>query len=149
MYSYLVKEAFGVLRPCYSRKLGPFHFIWQSTVAALSYWSLRQWRTRRANIKSWIIASLCKKKKLRQSSWLLLEGVITHQLGHSICKILARWWESANAHNCAAISREYICLSGVSSEYFGRRKNPYIKEHIANFIIPLREIRKCRFLGSV
>lgn len=36
--------------------------------------------------------------------------------------------------DCAAVSREYICLSGVSrgNIYFlDVEKNPYVKEHIA------------------
>ena len=47
----------------------------------------------------------------------------THQLGHSICQILAGGRKSASAHNCTAISGECIWLSGVSnSEYFEQRK---------------------------
>jgi hypothetical protein len=64
--SYLINETFGVLRPRYGRKLGPLHFICQSTVFALSNRSLSQWRARRADKKSWIIASLCKKIKIKQ-----------------------------------------------------------------------------------
>ena len=147
--SYLIKKTFGVLRPCYRRKLGPFHFISQSTIPAFSCRSLRQWRARRANIKSWIIASLCKKLKAAvhigmwlPTNWDTPYTKYSPEGENRQTPIIAL------PSSESALGFQEIVVK--SKEYFWRRKrNPYIKEHISDFIIPFREIRKSRFLGAV
>ena len=106
---------------------------------------MRQWQTRRQNIKSWIIASLCKEIKIKQLSHVrtwLPTGTLRIRSG--------RQRETASADDCTAISREEIAL-GFQKLVVNILDvaNPHIKEHIADFSIPLEEIRKHSFLGTV
>ena len=75
-------------------------------------------------------------------------NVITHQLGHSICEIVAL--EKRQAPMTIALQKAERAFGFQNSKLvvnISDVENPHIKEHIANFIIPLGEIRKRSFLG--